>query len=523
MRLRRGMVVSAHGAASEAGAVVLRKGGNAFDAAVATGLVLGVAEPAFSGIGGGGLAVLLTRSGENVALDYRETAPLAASEKMFENVSKEEEATSNSIGPLAVATPGMISGYAWMLQSFGKMKFKDVASYAARAAKAGVSSPRLSDTIIRSNRLGARTKLEKFRDSKRVLIQGSQGRRGLAKRIPNLANTLSKLGKEGPGSFYKGDIPRSISNFLGGIGGILSENDLRNYSVRTRKPVEGEYAGLTVVSMPPPSAGGTLLIQGLKMVDALRDELSKAGEPRRLWILSRIMRRILDERGIFGDPDFVDIDTKELLSDSKVAKLSAEVRSASGVTRPGRHSDLGSTTHYCVADSSGNLVSATETIECYFGSGVVVPDLGLILNDEMHDFDAIPGKPNSISPGKRLVSSMSPTIVFKDDEPYLMLGGAGSERIITSVFQVIYNLQERGIGLQSALSRPRLHPSLEGLMVEAGGPTNVVSELKKLAGGSQREKLDPYFGGVQAMIIDPKGKGVVGGADPRRMGVAVSE
>src|SRR6267143_6406223 len=146
MRLRRGMVVSAHAAASEAGAAVLRNGGNAFDAAVATGLVLGVAEPAFSGIGGGGLALLHTRSGEDIALDYRETAPLAASDKMFEDVRKEEDATSNSIGPLAVATPGMVSGYSWMLESFGKMKFKDVAGYATRAAKVGVSSPRLSDT-----------------------------------------------------------------------------------------------------------------------------------------------------------------------------------------------------------------------------------------------------------------------------------------------------------------------------------------------------------------------------------------
>jgi gamma-glutamyltranspeptidase/glutathione hydrolase len=153
---------------------------------------------------------------------------------------------------------------------------------------------------------------------------------------------------------------------------------------------------------------------------------------------------------------------------------------------------------------------------------VVVPDLALILNDEMHDFDAIPGRPNSVSPGKRPVSSMSPTIVFKDDEPCLIVGGAGSERIITSIFQVIYNLQERGMDLQGALSRPRLHPSLEGLMVEAGGPSNVVSELRKIAGGIQREKLDPYFGGVQAMFIDPKGK-VAGGADPRRMGEAVSE
>src|SRR5712692_7045259 len=237
------MVVSAHPAASEAGAAILRKGGNAFDAAVATGLVLGVAEPAFSGIGGGGLAVLHTRSGEDVALDYRETAPLAATEKMFDDVRKNHQSTRNSIGPLAVATPGMMSGYAWMLDSFGKMRFRDVAEYAVMAAKTGVSSPRLSDTIIRSDRLGARTKIERFHDSKRVLIEPSKGRMGLAKQMPNLAETLTALGKEGPGGFYKGDIPGAISTFLRGIGGILSEKDFERYSVKTRKPVEGEFAG----------------------------------------------------------------------------------------------------------------------------------------------------------------------------------------------------------------------------------------------------------------------------------------
>ncbi len=526
MKLVRGMVVSAHSLASEAGAQVLRKGGNAVDAAVATGLMLGVAEPAFSGIGGGGFALIYLASGENVALDYRETAPLAASPRMFAEMEKSGRSKRmNRVGPSAVASPGMISGYTRMLETYGKMKFRDVATYAIEAAKSGTSRPRLSETILRADSLGSLTKLRRFDGSIRILVEGTRARPGLARRMPLLSETLATLARAGPEEFYRGDIPGMISSYLKGLGGILSERDFEQYSVKVRKPVEGEYAGLKVLSMPPPSAGGTLLIQGLMMVDRLRSELKEVTEGRRLWILSRILRSMLNQREDFGDPDFVDVNTRELLSRSYVDSRAEDVVSMVDRIKPRRGSkEVGSTTHYCVADSSGNVVSATETIECYFGSGVTVPALGVLLNDEMHDFDIAEGRPNSVYPGKRPVSSMSPTIVFKEDEPHLVLGGAGSDRIISSIFQVIFNVTERGMNLRTALSHPRIHPAADALAVEVGIGGRAKSELSKLAGKIRmRNRHDPYFGGVQSILIDSKKMTVVGGADPRRMGKAVRQ
>ncbi len=527
MKLARGMVASAHSLASEAGALVLRKGGNAVDAAVATGLMLGVAEPAFSGIGGGGFALIHLASGENIALDYRETAPLASSAGMFAMMEKKGSRLlgMNSVGPLAVATPGTISGYAWMLEAYGKMKFRDVATYAVEAAKSGTSRPRLSETILRTDNLGSLTKLRRFDGSVRILLEGTRERQLLARRMPLLSETLSTLAKAGPEEFYRGHFPKTISTYLEGIGGILSERDFEQYSVKVRKPAEGEYAGLKVLSTPPPSSGGTLLIQGLMMVDRLRSVLKKATEGRRLWILSRILRSMLNQRGDFGDPDFVDVDTWKLLSRSYVDARAEEVLSMVDRLTPKRESkEVGSTTHYCVADSSGNVVSATETIECYFGSGVTVPALGVLLNDEMHDFDFDEGRPNSVYPGKRPVSSMSPTIVFKKDEPHLVLGGAGSERIITSIFQVIFNVMERGMNLREALSEPRIHPTTDVLAVETGMGERVLSALRKMVKEVRmKNRYDLYFGGVQSILIDSKKMTAAGGADPRRMGKAISE
>lgn len=524
MKFARGMVVSAHSLASEAGAQVLRKGGNAIDAAVATGLMLGVAEPAFSGIGGGGFALIHLASGENVAMDYRETAPHAASEGMFETMEDEGDLGMNSVGSLAVGTPGMISGYASMLESYGRMKFRDVATSAVEAAKAGVSGRRLSETILRTDSLGSLTKLRRFDGSARILLEGTRAKPGLARKMPLLSETLSSMSRTGPEEYYHGDIPDAISTYLQDLGGIMSERDFERYSVRVRKPVVGEYAGLKVLSMPPPSAGGALLIQGLMIFDRLRSELREVTEGRRLWILSRILRSMLNQKGHFGDPDFVDVDTRKLLSHSYVDSRAKDVLSIMDRAEPKTGPNgVGSTTHYCVADSSGNVVSATETIECYFGSGVSVPSLGILLNDEMHDFDVAGGMPNSVYPGKRPVSSMSPTIVFKEDEPYLVVGGAGSERIISSIFQVIINVIERGMNLSEALSEPRIHPAADTLNLETGIGRRAISVLSKTAGEVRmKDRNDPYFGGVQSILIDSQNRNVVGGADPRRMGKAVS-
>jgi gamma-glutamyltranspeptidase/glutathione hydrolase len=517
MKLRNALVASAHTLASKAGASVLRKGGNAIDAAVATSLMLGVVEPAFSGIGGGGFALIHLASGETTALDYRETAPAKSTADMFQRAA----ADANSVGPLAVATPGLLAGHALLLEQFGTMKFKEVALPAINAAKSGVSSPSLSHRILQENRTGALDKLKRFPDSARLL--GANGRATQFSTLPLLSKTLSRLAKDGPEGFYSGNLPEEVSTFLRRLGGILSEDDFARYAPKARRPVEGEARGFRVVSMPPPSAGGTLLIYGLEILAELSGRIHAATEAERLLVVRDVLRSMLAEKSSFGDPEFIGA-TDQIVSKSAVRRKAEELLFSTN--RPGNAGAAdgpGSTSHFCVVDSSGNVVSATETIECYFGSGVTIPSLGVIMNDEMHDFDAAPGRPNSVAPGKRPVSSMSPTIILKDGSPFLVVGGAGSERIISSIFQVTTNILDGMMGLEEALAKPRIHPTAEGLMLEGGFDEGTVRELGRLAGDVHvRDNLDPYFGGVQAILINQDKRVATGGADPRRFGAADS-
>ncbi len=506
----RGMVVSAHRLASEAGAAVLRRGGNAFDAAVATSLMLGVVEPAFSGIGGGGFAIFHTSSGEDHALDYREVAPLESSASMFADGSD-----TNRVGPLAVATPGLLAGHSRILEEYGTMKFRDVASPAIKAAKSGIPVDRLSRDVILDGRTGVANKLRRFRASAEVFLGKDK--------FPILAKTLTRLAEEGPQDFYRGSIPGEAAGHLRNLGGILSEEDFERYGPKERKPIKGEHRECELVSMPPPSAGGTLLVRGLRIFEELEGGQDSRREPARLSATAAILRSVLAEKWIFGDPEFTDVPVAALLSGANARRKAGEIRSGGAELSHVPSLDIGSTSHFCVADTLGNAVAVTETIECYYGSGVTVPSLGVVLNDEMHDFDVASGRPNSVAPLKRPASNMSPTIVLNDGSPFLILGGAGSERIISSVFQVVTNVLDRGMTLTDAIAEPRVHPGVEGLVVEGGFRRATVAELRHLGVRLKvRTKRDFYFGGVQAIMVDPDSGSVSGAADPRRRGVAVS-
>lgn len=507
MNPSHGMVVSAHPLASEAGAAILRRGGNAFDAAVSTSLMLGVVEPAFSGIGGGGFAVLHKSSGENSAIDYREVAPLESSSSMFLDGTDR-----NRVGPLAVATPGLLAGHARILEEFGTMKFKDLARPAVEAAKSAISVKSLSHTLLH-NRSGVADKIRRFRTSARVFLGKST--------FPMLAKTLTGLADGRPEEFYHGSIPRRMARHLRSLGGILSEEDFERYAPRGRSLVKGMYQGYDLVSMPPPSAGGTLLIHGLGLLEEAGGGNSFAlGEAERLGITAAILESILGEKWRFGDPEYTDVPVAKLLSRGTLTSRAGEIRSG-GATPRGPSKDLGSTTHLCVLDRRGNAAALTETIECYYGSGITVPGLGIVLNDEMHDFDIVPGRPNSVEPLKRPASSMSPTIVLKDGSPFLILGGSGSERIISSVFQVVANVVEGGMRLPASLAAPRIHPSGGDLMLEGGFSSATVEDLRRSGRRlSLRRKGDMYFGGVQAIMVDPGSGRVAGAADPRRLGAA---
>jgi len=343
------------------------------------------------------------------------------------------------------------------------------------------------------------------------------------KSFPLIAKTLMEVAKSGPGEFYRGAIPSKIARHVRDMGGILSEEDFERYAPRERKPVRGRYRDHDVLSMPPPSAGGALLIHGLGVLEELGG-IPGGGEATRVAVMAALIESMLKDKGRFGDPDFVEVPLPALISREAIKETAKEILARPpGGAAPPLH-DIGSTTHFCVVDRKGNAVAATETVECYYGSGVTVPGLGVLLNDEMHDFDIASGKPNSVAPLKRPASSMSPTILLKDDLPTLILGASGSERIISSIFQVITNVFERGMGLVDALAAPRLHPLSEGLMLEPGLPDSEIRALESLGLVPKvGERPGLFFGGVQALMVDQKRGSVTGVADPRRRGVAVSE
>jgi gamma-glutamyltranspeptidase/glutathione hydrolase len=518
----RGAVSSASSYASDIGISVLKKGGNAVDAAVAVSLTLGVVEPAFSGIGGGGFTLIRLASGETVAVDYRETAPLRSVPDMFSVLPDGAVRDDlNSIGPLAIATPGNVAGLCYLLENYGTMKFKDVSEKAIQQARSGFSVSPLIVKILHENRYHALDKLRKYEaTSDYFLRKGKIPRVGMRAKALDLASILQELSTQGRDAFYTGSVAKSIVEHVQKLGGIISLEDLERYSVKTRKPVEGTYRGFTVTSMPPPSAGGSSLIQMLNILENF-DYKTHQTDWHHL-IVESIKLALRDKAAHFGDPDFVQIPLQTLTGKEYAKKQSAAIQRKETLKLNTTHpADSGSTTHFSIIDSIGNIVTATESIECYFGCGIAVPGSGILLNDEMHDFDPLAGKSNSVEPGKRPVSSMTPTIVCKDGSPVLALGGAGSERIITSVFQVISNLIDRKMSIADSLAEPRIHPTTEGLHVEKDVRPEIMKTLRRRHNVVVKPNRDPYFGGVQAVQVDQKKHTFIGAADPRRAGKAV--
>lgn len=516
---RKGVVSSSSPPASSIGISVLKKGGNAVDAAVAVSLMLGVVEPAFSGIGGGGFALVHLASGETVAVDYRESAPLASHPDMFRVLPNGEVYDDlNCIGPLAIATPGAVAGLCYLLETYGTMKLKDVSENVIARARSGFPVSTLIVKILRENRYHAFDKLQKYEASSDYFLRkGRIPRAGVSMKTLDLAGTLQELCAQGREAFYDGKIARSTVDHIQKLGGIISLEDLARYDVQVRKPVEGTYRGFTIASMPPPSAGGASLIQVLNILENFDYKTHQAD-----WyhlIAESIKLALNDKEAHFADPDFVQIPLQTLIGKEYAKKQSSTIQEEQTLKpRTSIVEDSGSTTHFSIIDSMGNVVAASESIECYFGSGVTIPRSGLLLNDQMHDFDPLPNKVNSVEPGKRPVSSMTPTIVFKDSSPFLALGGAGSERIISSVLQVISSVIDRKMSVAKSLAEPRIHPTTEGLNVEKGLRAETVKMLRKDHKVIFKAGMDLYFGGVHAVQVDQKNHTLMGAADPRRAG-----
>ncbi|HEX8096617.1 MAG TPA: gamma-glutamyltransferase [Pyrinomonadaceae bacterium] len=462
--------------ASEAGVDVMRRGGNAVDAAVAVALTMAVTYPEAGNIGGGGFMMIRFRDGRATAIDYREMAPAAASRNVYVddkgNLIKGEG--SSTVGYRASGVPGTVAGLALALQKYGSGTFTwaQLIEPARRYAAQGFQ---LTHQVARTLR-SERERLGKYEESRRIFLNnGKFYEEGDTLRQPELAATLARLQKHGPREFYEGQTARLIAEDMERHKGLITYEDMRGYVAKERVPLRGSYRGYEIISMPPPSSGGTVLLEMLNILEGY--DLRKMGwaSSEKYHVLTEAMRRAYADRAEYmGDADFVKVPVAGLVDKDYAARLrstiSTERASSSKDVRAGQPADYESTetTHFTVVDGEGNAVSNTYTINELYGSGVTVKGAGVVLNDEMDDFAARPGTPNqyglvqgernAVAPRKRPLSAMTPTFVMRrDGSLWFAVGGRGGPRIINAVLQVIINVVDHDMNMQQALDAPRIH------------------------------------------------------------------
>ena len=524
---RRGMVAAEHELASRAGAEMFAAGGNAVDAAVAAAFATGVVNPSSSGIGGGGFLLLYDpRSRGLSVLDFRECAPGRAQRDLFIRNGTVDPSLSLR-GGLAVAVPGEIRGLAHALERFGRLPLATVMAPAIRYASDGFPVGRHLANAIRENLADVRAHSE----LRRMFLKpdGSPYEVGEPLRRPDLAATLRTIARDGPRPFYEGELGGKIVEAVAAAGGILSADDLRVYRVRERKAVSGTYRGLTIASVPPPSSGGAVIIQILNVLSGYDIRAAGPSTPLATHRIAEASKLAFEDRARwYGDPEFTDVPIARLLSASYAAELRERIdssRTRAPKPAPQIPSDAG-TSHLSAIDAEGWAASLTTTINTAFGSMIVVPGTGIILNNEMDDFSAAPGKPNvyglvgteanAIAPHKRPLSSMSPTLVLRSDEAILSIGGSGGPRIISATLQTITNVIDFGMGLDAAVAAPRVHhqwmPNL--LFVEPALPEPTIAALREL--GHTIHETEG-LAAVQAVAV--RGEDLVGVSDDRKGGV----
>ncbi|SRR5579875_573028 len=521
---RHGMIAAEHPLAADAGLRILKAGGNAIDAAAATALAVGVANPSSCGIGGGGfMLIYIAKTRKIYALDYREKAPRGVSASTYIRNGKPDEMLLRN-GPLAVAVPGEVAGLAAALKRFGTMSFSRVAQPAIEMARNGFPcGAHLAKEI-------AHTAAELARDEglKAVFLHPDGSPRGEGETITesDLAATLQSLGDNPVENFYHGELAAKIAAFVKERGGVLTAQDLAAYSALWRTPLHGDYRGYSIYSMPPPSAGGGMLLEALEILEPGGTSALGLNSPPYLARLIGTMRQIFIDRATFyGDPDFVRVPIGFLLSPARIEGIR---RKAFAVHRPPEAARDQGTSHLCVVDRQGNIVSLTTTINTPFGARLMVPHTGIILNDEMDDFALGPqianvyglrgASPNSIAPGKRPLSSMTPTIVLKSGAPVLTLGGSGGPTIVTATLQVLLNVLDFHLNPERAIRSPRIHHQYypAAVLVEQAMPA---ADREALAAMGFQVKTLPMLGDEEAIQITADGYD--GAADPRKGGAAI--
>jgi gamma-glutamyltranspeptidase / glutathione hydrolase len=527
-----GMVVAQEKIGARVGADILRQGGNAVDAAVAAGFALAVSYPRAGNIGGGGFMIIHSAERhEDVAIDYRETAPAAATRDMFLGADGKPDIAKSRDSALSIGVPGTVAGLALALEKYGSGKFTlaDLLKPAIELARDGfVIADDMADTLP-----GIQPRLARWPASAKIFFRadGTSLREGDTLVQADLAATLSAISVQGPRGFYQGPVAEKLAAGVREAGGIMTPDDLKSYQPVIRAPVRGNYRGFDIVSMPPPSSGGVVLLETLNILEGFPMSDMKQGTAPSLHVMIEAMKRAYADRARYlGDPDFISAPVSTLMSKEYAAKQRAGIdldratpwTDALSATPPREGSN---TTHFSVVDAKGNAVSNTYTLNFPYGVGLVADGTGVLLNNELDDFTAAPGASNAFGlvgfeanlpgPGKRPLSSMSPTIVLKDGKPVLVTGSPGGSRIISTVLQVIVDVLDYHMDVAVAVAAPRLHHQWlpDVVRIEHGFADETLAALR-----AKGHQVVDQLGQTSANSILVTATGLLGAPDPRTRG-----
>ncbi len=536
VRAKHGIVASTNEVASRVGVDIMKRGGNAIDAAIAVAFALAVTHPAAGNLGGGGFMMIRLKNGKTTAIDYREMAPAAATRDIYldKNGDLIKGEGGSLVGYRAAGVPGTVRGMELALKNYGsgKLTWSQLIEPARRLAANGFT---VNNALARSLR-GNDDYLSQYAETKRIYLNnGNFYKEGELFRQPDLAATFARLQRGGPNEFYEGETARLIVADMKRNNGLMTMDDLRGYVAKQRQPLQGTYRGYGIISMPPPSSGGAVLIEMLNILEGYDLKKMEASSSERYHLMAEAMRRAFADRAEFmGDSDFVKVPLEGLIDKSYAAKLRASINldraSTSAEVRAGKPAGHESedTTHFTVVDAQGNTVANTYTLNNSYGSAAVAKGTGILLNDEMDDFAAKPGTPNmygliqgernAVAPRKRPLSAMTPTIVLrKDGSVWFTVGSPGGPTIINTVLCVISNVVDYNMNIQQALDAPRIHHQWL--------PDELVFEPYGMSGDTQRamaargHKLvdrPRYLGDAEGIMIEEKTGVRLGATDPRR-------
>jgi len=538
VRAKHGMVVTVSTPASKVGLQILKQGGNAVDAAVATAFALAVTYPFAGNIGGGGFMVIHLKSGKNTTIDFREKAPLKASRNMYLDKNGKYVPSLSKEGALAVGVPGSVAGMIYALEKYGTMTLSKVIEPAIKLAKNGWKLDMRSAKMFKK----FLPKFSKYPVSFKIFSNnGKPYKEGELFVQPELAETLELIKNKGLDGFYKGKTAELLIKQIQDLGGIITQKDLDKYKAVERKPIIGEYRGYKIVSMPPPSSGGIILVEMLNVLENFKFKPSEWGSSTYYHKLVETMKYAYADRSVhLGDADFYPVPQRGLLSKDYAKtifnKIGDKAVPASKIAagKPQQFQEPHETTHYSIYDKDGNAVSVTTTLNSAFGNKVVVAGAGFLLNNEMDDFSAKPGVPNqfgliggegnSIEPEKRMLSSMTPTIVLKDGKPFLVIGSPGGSTIITTVMQVILNCIDFNMNIQEAIDMPRIHNQwLPDQIFYEKYAINLDTAEKLKSMGYKLADIRKSFriiGIAEGIMIDNTNNLIYGASDPRGGGSA---